>query len=89
MKAKVCVHLDSAEESLVAGGARREHCGLDPASLQALGGRLGRQVLIRRSSRRLALYTVTAEDGAAGAPPLPRNRVGGAGRLGTPIGTTV
>ncbi len=71
MKAKVCVHLDSAEESLVTGGARREHCGLDPATLQALGGRLGRQVLIRRNSRRLALYTVTAENGAAGTPLCP------------------
>ena len=58
MKVRVCVHLDPAEESLPTGAARQEHCGLDAATLAAIGGRLGRQVLIRRSARRLALITV-------------------------------
>jgi phage replication-related protein YjqB (UPF0714/DUF867 family) len=35
-----------------------EHCAVDGDSLDALGGAVGRQVLIRRSPKRLALYTV-------------------------------
>jgi phage replication-related protein YjqB (UPF0714/DUF867 family) len=66
MRIMVCIHLDPAEETLVAGAARQEHCGLDHATLAALGGHLGRQVLVRRSAQRLALYTVTAENRAAG-----------------------
>jgi hypothetical protein len=69
---KVCVHLDPAEDTLVAGAAREEHCGLDPATLVAVGGQpLGRQVLILRGTRPLALFTVTAENGPAGTPMCP------------------
>ena len=71
MLIKVCVHLDPAEDTLVAGAAREEHCGLDPATLAAFGGRLGRQVLIRRRAEPLALFTVTAENGPAGTPMCP------------------
>ena len=64
MRITVCVHLDPAEDTLVAGAAREEHCGLDPATLVAVGGQpLGRQVLILRGTRPL---TVTAESGPAG-----------------------
>jgi phage replication-related protein YjqB (UPF0714/DUF867 family) len=62
----VCVHLDPAEETLTTGAARQEHCGLDPATLAAIGGRLGRQVLLRRRAEPIALFTVTAENGLAG-----------------------
>ena len=71
MKVRVCVRLDPAEETLPPAAARQEHCGLDPATLAALGGRLGRQVLIRRSAQRLALFTVTAENRLAGTPVCP------------------
>jgi phage replication-related protein YjqB (UPF0714/DUF867 family) len=36
-----------------------EHCAVDPESLAAIDGALGRQVLIRKTHDRLALYTVT------------------------------
>ena len=46
-----------------------EHCAVDGESLIALGSAVGRQVLVRRSSKRLALYTVAeridVEGGAA------------------------
>jgi phage replication-related protein YjqB (UPF0714/DUF867 family) len=35
-----------------------EHCAVDPQSLGTLGSAVGRQLLIRRASDRLALYTV-------------------------------
>ncbi len=66
MQIKVCVHLDPTEETLTKGAARQEHCGLDRATLAAIGGRLGRQVLIRRGVEPLALFTVTAENRLAG-----------------------
>jgi phage replication-related protein YjqB (UPF0714/DUF867 family) len=45
-----------------------EHCAVDPESLEVLGSAVGRQVLIRRSSTRFALYTVAERiDGAARA----------------------
>ncbi len=62
MKLKVCVHLDPAEETLTTGAARQEHCGVDPATLKAIGGRLGRQVLIRRSARRKRCWHVTSAE---------------------------
>ena len=71
MQIKVCVHLDLTEETLTKGAARQEHCGLDRATLAAIGGRLGRQVLIRRGVEPLALFTVTAENRLAGTPHCP------------------
>ncbi len=71
MRLRVCVHLDTAEETLTTGAARQEHCGLDPATLMALGGRLGRQVLIRRGAEPFALLTVTAENSLAGTTRCP------------------
>jgi hypothetical protein len=66
LQIRVRVHLDAAEENLVTGAARAERCGLDAATLKAIGGHLGQQVLIRRSAQRLALFTVAAENGFAG-----------------------
>jgi len=39
-----------------------EHCAVDPQSLGALGSAVGRQLLIRRASDRLALYTQGPRD---------------------------
>jgi phage replication-related protein YjqB (UPF0714/DUF867 family) len=44
-----------------------EHCALDRESLCVLPTAVGRQVLIRRSSKRLALYTVAERLDVAGA----------------------
>jgi phage replication-related protein YjqB (UPF0714/DUF867 family) len=57
-----------------------EHCAVDAESLGALGSAAGRQLLIRRASDRLALYTVAER---LGAPPRAAH-VGTAGlaRLG-------
>jgi hypothetical protein len=43
-----------------------EHCAIDPESLRALNTAVGRQVLVTRSAKRLALYTVAARIGVAG-----------------------
>jgi phage replication-related protein YjqB (UPF0714/DUF867 family) len=43
-----------------------EHCAMDRESLDALGSAVGRQVLIRRSAQRLALYTAAEHVDAAG-----------------------
>ena len=44
-----------------------EHCAIDRESLRVLASAVGRQVLIRRSSKRLALYTVAKRIDVAGA----------------------
>ena len=59
MKARTCLSEDSGSVSLNKAAHAVEHCAVDPASLAAIDSDLGRQVLIRRSSGRLALYTVT------------------------------
>jgi phage replication-related protein YjqB (UPF0714/DUF867 family) len=43
-----------------------EHCAMDPKSLGALGSAVGRQVLVKRSSKRFALYTVAERIEVAG-----------------------
>jgi phage replication-related protein YjqB (UPF0714/DUF867 family) len=61
-----------------------EHCAVDPQSLGALGGAVGRQVLVRQASDRLALYTVAERVSVPGR----AVHVGTAGlaRLGGPTG---
>jgi phage replication-related protein YjqB (UPF0714/DUF867 family) len=59
MKARTCLSEDSASAPLNTGAHAVEHCAVDPASLAAIDSGLRRQVLIRKSSGRLALYTVT------------------------------
>ncbi len=65
MQVPVCVHLDRVEETLTTGAAQQEHCGPGPATLAAIGGRLVRQVLIRRGAEPLARYGQEAEQGMA------------------------
>ncbi len=71
MRIKVCIHFDPAEETHTTGAAGEEHRGLDRATLAVIGWRLGREVLVRQSAQRLALFTVTAENGPAGTPMCP------------------
>jgi phage replication-related protein YjqB (UPF0714/DUF867 family) len=52
-----------------------EHCAIDPESLHVLNSAVGRQVLVTRSAKRLALYTIAARIDVAG----PAARVGTAG----------
>ena len=56
---RVCLSEDSESVSLNTAAHAVEHCAVDPESLEAIDGALGRQVLVRRAPRRLALYTVT------------------------------
>jgi phage replication-related protein YjqB (UPF0714/DUF867 family) len=51
---------DAKSVALNAAAHASEHCAMDRASLDRLGSAVGRQVLVRRSSTRLALYTVVA-----------------------------
>jgi phage replication-related protein YjqB (UPF0714/DUF867 family) len=44
----------------------QEHCALDGASVEVLGSAVGRQVLIQRSAKRLALYTIVERIDAPG-----------------------
>jgi phage replication-related protein YjqB (UPF0714/DUF867 family) len=59
MKARICLSEDSSSDSLNNVAHAAEHCAVDPASLEAIDSALGRQVLIRNASGRLALYTAT------------------------------
>jgi phage replication-related protein YjqB (UPF0714/DUF867 family) len=61
-----------------------EHCAIDPESLHVLNSAVGRQVLVTRSAKRLALYTIAARIDVAG----PAARVGTAGlaRVENPTG---
>jgi phage replication-related protein YjqB (UPF0714/DUF867 family) len=49
---------DAASAPLNTQAHAIEHCAVDPQSLGALGSAVGRQLLIRQASDRLALYTV-------------------------------
>jgi phage replication-related protein YjqB (UPF0714/DUF867 family) len=49
---------DPASAALNTKAHAEEHCAIDGESLHALGSAVGRQVLIKRSAKRLALYTV-------------------------------
>jgi phage replication-related protein YjqB (UPF0714/DUF867 family) len=57
---------DPTSAALNTGAHAPEHCAIDGDSLQVLGSSVGRQVLIRRSAKRLALYTVAEPICAAG-----------------------
>jgi phage replication-related protein YjqB (UPF0714/DUF867 family) len=49
---------DPTSEALNAQAHAPEHCAIDGESLRVLGSAVGRQVLIKRSAKRLALYTI-------------------------------
>jgi phage replication-related protein YjqB (UPF0714/DUF867 family) len=57
--ARVCLSEDFMSPSLNNAAHAVEHCAVDPESLAAIDSALGRQVLIRKTRDRLALYTVT------------------------------
>jgi phage replication-related protein YjqB (UPF0714/DUF867 family) len=63
----VCLSEDPASVALNKKAHALEHCAIDRESLRVLASAVGRQVLIRRSSERLALYTVAEGIDAAGA----------------------
>ena len=66
MAIRTSLSADSTTPALNTGAHAPEHCGLDRKSLDALGSAVGRQVLIRRSAKRVALYTVAERLDAAG-----------------------
>ena len=49
---------DPTSEALNSKAHAPEHCAIDDESLHVLGSAVGRQVLIKRSAKRLALFTV-------------------------------
>ncbi len=62
-----CLSEDPTSAALNTKAHALEHCAIDRESLRVLASAVGRQVLIRRSSKRLALYTVAKRIDAAGA----------------------
>jgi phage replication-related protein YjqB (UPF0714/DUF867 family) len=80
--ARVRLSEDSDSASLNDAAHAVEHCAVDPESLAAIDGALGRQVLIRKAPAGLALYTVTELISA----PAPEVNVGteGLARLASP-----
>ena len=75
---------DTASAALNTKAHAPEHCAIDAESLDVLKGAVGRQVLVSRSAKRLALYTVVARIDVAG----PAAQVGTAGlaRVEIPTG---
>jgi phage replication-related protein YjqB (UPF0714/DUF867 family) len=76
--------VDAKRAALNTAAHASEHCAIDRESLHALGSSVGRQVLVRRSSKLLALYTVAGR----AAVPVPAVHVGteGLARLDKPTG---
>jgi phage replication-related protein YjqB (UPF0714/DUF867 family) len=66
MAIRTSLSTDPASPALNTAAHAAEHCGLDRDSLDALGSAVGRQVLIQRSAKRVALYTVAERLDAAG-----------------------
>jgi phage replication-related protein YjqB (UPF0714/DUF867 family) len=67
MRIPTCLSEDPKSASLNTKAHALEHCAIDRDSLGVLATAVGRQVLIRRTSKRLALYTVAELIDAAGA----------------------
>ena len=66
---------DTTSAALNTKAHASEHCAIDPESLDVLNSAVGRQVLVTRSAKRRALYTVVARIDVSG----PAARVGTAG----------
>lgn len=83
---RVRAHLseDTTRPALNTAAHASEHCAVDRESLRALGAAVGDQVLVRRSPKLFALYSVAARASA----PAPAVNVGTAGlaRLDRPTG---
>lgn len=84
MRIRTWLSEDTTTAALNTKAHAPEHCAIDPESLHALKSAVGRQVLVTRSAKRLALYTVAARTDVAG----PAARVGTAGlaRVEDPTG---
>jgi hypothetical protein len=74
MRIRTCLSEDTKSAALNNKAHAPEHCAIDLESLQVLKSAVGRQVLVTRSAKRLALYTVAARIDVAGP----------AARVGTP-----
>jgi hypothetical protein len=83
---QVRAHLseDTKRAALNTAAHGSEHCAVDRESLRVLGSAVGRQVLVHRSSKLLALYSVAGRAGVPG----PAVHVGtdGLARLDKPTG---
>jgi phage replication-related protein YjqB (UPF0714/DUF867 family) len=66
MAIRTSLSTDTASPALNTRAHASEHCALDRESLDVLRSAVGRQVLVRRSPKRLALYTVAEKIEAAG-----------------------
>jgi hypothetical protein len=75
MRIRTCLSEDTTSAALNTKAHASEHCAIDPESLHVLNSAVGRQVLVTRWAKRLALYTVAARIDVAG----PAARVGTAG----------
>jgi phage replication-related protein YjqB (UPF0714/DUF867 family) len=84
MRIRTSLAEDSTSAALNTKAHAPERCAIDPESLDVLNSAVGRQVLVTRSARRLALYTVAVRLDVAG----PAARVGTAGlaRVEDPTG---
>ena len=67
MEIPTCLSEDPTSAALNTRAHALEHCAIDRESLSVLASAVGRQVLIRTSSTRLALYTVAEHIEDAGA----------------------
>jgi hypothetical protein len=58
MQVRARLSVDATRAALNTAAHASEHCAVDRESLRALGSEVGRQVLVRRSSKLFALYSV-------------------------------
>lgn len=58
MGLRTALSTDPESAALNDGTHAQEHCAVDEASLEVLSSAVGLQVLVRRSAKRLALYTI-------------------------------
>jgi phage replication-related protein YjqB (UPF0714/DUF867 family) len=84
MAIRTSLSTDTASPALNTKAHASEHCALDRESLAVLRSAVGRQVLVRRSPKRLALYTVAEPIDAAGR--AAHVGTGGLARLENPTG---
>jgi phage replication-related protein YjqB (UPF0714/DUF867 family) len=84
MQVRARLSVDATRVVLNTAAHASEHCAIDRESLRALGSAVGRQVLVHRSSKLFALYSVAGRAGVPG----PAVHVGtdGLARLDKPTG---
>ena len=84
MAIRTSLSTDPTSPALNTRAHASEHCAIDRGSLDVLASAVGRQVLIRRSAQRLALYTVTEAIDTGGR--AAHVGTGGLARLENPTG---